>query len=586
MEIRRIEIQNYRGIRHLEWRIPKGKRFLCLIGPGDVGKTSILEAVYLALSERWSLSIADTDFFNADVTVPIIIRVALANLPKDILSHRILGMELSGIDESGEWHHDPEDGSEPCVIVQLTIDADLDPSWVAYRPDGSEPFISIGSGIRRKLSAFKLDERIDMHLRWSRSSALTKLTEQSHGASGMLANAMRVARQAVFSSITEEMSQLAKGVQDGLHRLGSGNFENLRPGLDSSVPSSGGLLALFENDVPLTNFGLGTRRLAGIATQEMGLGSQSILLVDEVEHGLEPHRLVYLLKYLKTTIRLSQVFVTTHSPIAVEQLDLTDLFVVRHSELGISVDQIPEGMNLGRALTRSRPSSFLARRILVVEGKTEHGLLLGLLDLWDSQRIKDKLAPSSALGVAVHDGQGGSNAPPRSKLFADIGYETGLFIDHDDKSIDKEVEAAEKAGVEIFRWTSGKCTEQEIVESSSAQDLAELLEVAKIFRVDAKTVVNDILAVDKDIEIVDLDVPGWLRSNNIDLDRARKAIHKAAVRYRWFKRVDNGLASWLYPRLTQLKGTTTGNLIEEIRLFLYGDVDSLSPGMSVVNSDG
>ncbi|EQD70773.1 hypothetical protein B1A_06130, partial [mine drainage metagenome] len=96
---------------------------------------------------------------------------------------------------------------------------------------------------------------------------------------------------------------------------------------------------------------------------------------------------------------------------------------------------------------------------MVVEGKTEHGLLLGLIELWDLQRIKDKLAPSSALGVAVQDGESGSSATPRSHLLADLGYETGLFIDHDDKTIDKAVVAAKKAGVEVFRWSDGKCTE-------------------------------------------------------------------------------------------------------------------------------
>ena len=102
MEIRRIDIHNYHGIQCLEWRIPKGKRFLCLIGPGDVGKTSILDAVYLALSDRWSLSISDTDFFKIDVNNPIVIRVALSDLSNDILRHRVLGMELSGIDDAGE----------------------------------------------------------------------------------------------------------------------------------------------------------------------------------------------------------------------------------------------------------------------------------------------------------------------------------------------------------------------------------------------------------------------------------------------------------------------------------------------------
>ena len=56
-----------------------------------------------------------------------------------------------------------------------------------------------------------------------------------------------------------------------------------------SLTNAQGNLALFDGDVPLTNFGLGTRRLAGVAAQQMAHDDATLLLIDEVEYGLELH---------------------------------------------------------------------------------------------------------------------------------------------------------------------------------------------------------------------------------------------------------------------------------------------------------
>ncbi|MFC4946653.1 AAA family ATPase [Pseudonocardia sp. GCM10023141] len=151
------------------------------------------------------------------------------------------------------------------------------------------------------------------------------MTDASHGTTGTLATANRAARVAVAESVTPELKALTGTVQERLSKLGSGAFTNLQPGLDISSASGGGNLALFDGEVPLTNHGLGTRWLAGITTQEMASEDKSVVLIDEIEHGLEPHRLVHLLKHLRSEDRPAQVFTTTHSPVAVEQLNSSDL---------------------------------------------------------------------------------------------------------------------------------------------------------------------------------------------------------------------------------------------------------------------
>jgi putative ATP-dependent endonuclease of OLD family len=103
------------------------------------------------------------------------------------------------------------------------------------------------------------------------------------------------ARKAVSGAIPPELTELVETVQQRLHTLGSGEFKDLKPGLDQSLSTSTGNLALYEGAVPLSNYGLGSRRLAGVAAQQLANADKGIILIDEVEYGLEPHRLVNLL---------------------------------------------------------------------------------------------------------------------------------------------------------------------------------------------------------------------------------------------------------------------------------------------------
>ncbi|MBM4591325.1 AAA family ATPase [Rhodococcus hoagii] len=56
---------------------------------------------------------------------------------------------------------------------------------------------------------------------------------------------------------------------------------------------------LHDGDVPLSSLGLGTRRLTSLSIQDQAMDDGSIIAIDEVEHGLEPHRLAQVLHHLK-----------------------------------------------------------------------------------------------------------------------------------------------------------------------------------------------------------------------------------------------------------------------------------------------
>ena len=68
MRIRHVQIENFRGIRNLNWIL--NGRMVSLIGPNDSTKTTILDAIEFALSPRSNLQVTDADFHNGDIESP------------------------------------------------------------------------------------------------------------------------------------------------------------------------------------------------------------------------------------------------------------------------------------------------------------------------------------------------------------------------------------------------------------------------------------------------------------------------------------------------------------------------------------
>ena len=85
---------------------------------------------------------------------------------------------------------------------------------------------------------------------------------------------------------------------------------------------SGGAITLHEEDgVPLSGLGVGSMRLLIAGLQRRAAAQSSILLVDELEYGLEPHRIIRFLGSLGAKERHAplQAIMTTHSPVALRE---------------------------------------------------------------------------------------------------------------------------------------------------------------------------------------------------------------------------------------------------------------------------
>jgi putative ATP-dependent endonuclease of the OLD family len=568
MRVRKLTVRNFRGIRTFNWDIDA--RFICLVGPGDSTKTTILDALGLVLSRRYNVSFTDADFYDCNTDEAIEIVVTITGLPDALVEERSHGKNRSGIRSTGELVNDPldDDDVEECLIVRLRVDADLEPIWEVIRPnDDAGEYISATD--RAKLGFFRVGTFADLHLKWSRSSALSSLTSSKTEAAHAVVEAHRQARQAIMGLSDTPLHEASSLIQASSLKLGTSAFTNLKPGLDPSVATSTATLVLHEGNVPLTSYGLGSRRLTSLAIQESAITGESILAVDELEHGLDPHRLIHLLRYLraKASEDLMQVFITTHSPLVVSGLDSNEMQVIRSDEGTTTATPVPTALrsdvrDTTQGLMRARPSALLAKRVVVGEGATETGMVRYSLEAWDDERADPLMLTAVTNGCVATNGGGDSQAPHRAKALAALGYPTFLLVDGDVSTNIEAINSAKAAGVEVLRWPDGMALEDVIVVALDWADLQAFIELAaeEASEESVCASVGSHLGVGP---LPDLDVSRW---RNLHGDEAvRGAIAKASKGKNvagdsksdgkaWFKREDRG------ERLAQLLFAARGRL--------------------------
>lgn len=125
--VRHVSVRNFRSIHALEWAPAPGIN--CLIGPGDSGKSTLLDAIDLCLGARRSVSFGDMDFYGLNVEAPISIKVTLGELPASLMDIDLYGDFLRGFDAlTGAVDDEPRVGLETVLTLLLQIGADLEPS--------------------------------------------------------------------------------------------------------------------------------------------------------------------------------------------------------------------------------------------------------------------------------------------------------------------------------------------------------------------------------------------------------------------------------------------------------------------------
>lgn len=533
MKIRKIVVNNFRGVKALDWNVPAADIF-CLIGKGDSSKSTILEAIRYVFHPQWNLALSDSDFYQCKIADPITIEITIGSLAADFSALNKYGLYLRGWDAAAQKLFDePDDHLESVLTARLTVEKDLEPKWAVVcdrNPDG----VPFKQADRNKVGVGLIGVFSERELSWANGTALAKLTA-AQSLSELLANASRTARSSldVDRAVTlTNFDTAATKSQEIAKLLGVPVLDAYKAHLDlASINLKVGGLSLHDGEIPLRQLGLGSRRMLQCGIQKAGLEEGHITLFDELEFGLEPHRITRLIKHIREDKR-GQYFLTTHSPMVLRELTVQDLHIV-HSKGGVVtiVSAAEKGLEEHevQGKIRSSAEAFLAKKVVVCEGATEVGFLRG----FDDHQLENGKDPLSYHGVALLDAKGASKVKGMAIAFKKLGYNVSVLADGD---AEKQFSTADAAGLVAMGIPTYVWSDKFSLEERAFVDLpwAYVLASLTLAQVELFYPLYDQVR-SKYQDVLDPDIREWPDTPNL-----RTAIGAAAKGAGWFKDTTRG----------------------------------------------
>lgn len=533
MKIRKIVVNNFRGVKALDWNVPAADIF-CLIGKGDSSKSTILEAIRYVFHPQWNLALSDSDFYQCKIADPITIEITIGSLAADFSALNKYGLYLRGWDAAAQKLFDePDDHLESVLTARLTVEKDLEPKWAVVcdrNPDG----VPFKQADRNKVGVGLIGVFSERELSWANGTALAKLTA-AQSLSELLANASRTARSSldVDRAVTlTNFDTAATKSQEIAKLLGVPVLDAYKAHLDlASINLKVGGLSLHDGEIPLRQLGLGSRRMLQCGIQKAGLEEGHITLFDELEFGLEPHRITRLIKHIREDKR-GQYFLTTHSPMVLRELTVQDLHIV-HSKGGVVtiVSAAEKGLEEHevQGKIRSSAEAFLAKKVVVCEGATEVGFLRG----FDDHQLENGKDPLSYHGVALLDAKGASKVKGMAIAFKKLGYNVSVLADGD---AEKQFSTADAAGLVAMGIPTYVWSDKFSLEERAFVDLpwAYVLASLTLAQVELFYPLYDQVR-SKYQDVLDPDIREWP-----DTPKLRTAIGAAAKGAGWFKDTTRG----------------------------------------------
>src|SRR5229473_5421701 len=371
--IYRLAIERFRCITSFSWRPAKGVNLI--LGGGDVGKTTILDAIGLLLSPTNPTTLSDTDYHCRNIEAGFAIEAIVYLPPEGGINQQTKASwpwDWNG-SEAVVPSIDGEMKGEPVYRLRVRGTEDLELAYEIVQPDGTTDNLSVG--LRRSIGLVRLsgDDRNDRDLRLVQGSALDRLLSDKALRSRLTSE---LAKSDVAEQLTDDNKKALEALDQVFKTKNLPDELNLAitGGQGLSITALIGLTAKREGvQLPLSSWGSGTRRFAALAIAEQNQGEAPITLVDEVERGLEPYRQRTLMNSLLGG--KSQVLVTTHSPSTISAATGASLWYIDHTG--------KIGHLASAEITRHRendPETFLARLAVVAEGVTEFGFVGVLLE--------------------------------------------------------------------------------------------------------------------------------------------------------------------------------------------------------------
>ncbi|HUZ97617.1 MAG TPA: ATP-binding protein [Edaphobacter sp.] len=464
-EIRKLTVSRFRGIERLEWRPVSGMNII--LGGGDVGKTTILEAIALLLSPTNSTALSESDYWQRDSSQEFFIEAVISlSEASGVNTQRNFSWPWTwnGTEavqpvakEEGE---DTLDADDPVYRVRVRGTTELELAWELVQPNDEADHFSVS--VRRKIGVVRLstDDHNDRDLRLVYGSGLDRLLADS-------ALRARIGKQISELDVEGSLNSGGRNAIDELDKrlVGSALPHDLKLGLTTSQGLSiGALIGLLAKkhgvSLPLGTWGSGTRRMVALEIASAAEKEVSITLVDEIERGLEPYRLRKLVSVISD--EEGQAFITTHSPVAIACSEKAQLW---YMDANGNVGALARGKIA--AQQRRDPETFLAKVAVIAEGPTEVGFLKFFLE---------KAFGSAPLdhGVRVCDGQGNYATLDLLETLSASGLIFAGLVDNEGTDPGRWQLLKRKLGDRLHQWQQG-CTEQQVIREIAEDKLPELL---------------------------------------------------------------------------------------------------------------
>ena len=362
-KIAAIQIKNFRRFKKF-YAVFGMRNTICLIGRGDSGKTTLLDAISFCLAPSWNIPISDYDFYNCNVKEPIEISVVITGIPDEFKLMDKYGLYCSGWDVDNQKIIDAtEDGSLTALMIVLTVDESLEPRWEVVNHTSGER-TTISAKDRARLNVYMVSDFVNNHFAWASGSPLNSL---SHAAgesldTASLVGVMRRIRESSKEINFGDFSELLGTIERQATTLGLSSGK-LSPAFDMKrLAVKEGSVCLHNNqDLPLRLMGKGSRRLMSIAIQSAVSSGNGITLIDEIEQGLEPDRICHLVNTLNRNTE-GQTFFTTHSSEALAEMNSDDVFWIKDVSTPVVLTADAQG------LVRNSPWAFFGRKVILCEG--------------------------------------------------------------------------------------------------------------------------------------------------------------------------------------------------------------------------
>lgn len=465
----KLSIKNFRKFKHFE-TVFGMRDTICLIGRGDSGKSTILDAISYCLSPSWNIPIFDYDFCDCNVSESIEICATVVDFPEGLMNSTKYGLYCSGWNPAQQKVVDAtDDECMPALQIMLTIGASLEPKWEVVNHTSNER-TQISAQDRAQLKVFMVSDYVNNHFAWANGSPLNSLSRvagESLNVEALLA-IMRQIRASCKDIQFGDFSTLFPMIERQASELGLATGR-VSPAFDMKrLAVKEGTVCLHDaNDLPLRLMGKGSKRLMSVAIQAAVSEGKGVILIDEIEQGLEPDRIRHLVHSLGKSISC-QVFFTTHSNEALVEMDAENVFWLKNTAGAISLSKEVQG------LVRNNPSAFFAKRVVLCEGKTECGFIQTLGRFFCERGGHPPLAE---IGVAVVDG-GGSHFAEYAKELQQLGVPFLLFCDSDEEAANARKEAIGRMGICVVDWEDQDAFEQGIYKELPDAGIRDLNELA------------------------------------------------------------------------------------------------------------